>query len=113
MAAHTFTKDAGAALVFAILYSVLFVWMLAGYITGRFKIRSRWSLLFFHVTIRVVSQVGLTVPLASVIHRLPSSQCQALGIAFGILAFDNVDIFIAYLIMGAEGYFTLVSYDFS
>jgi hypothetical protein len=60
MAAHTFTKDAGAALVFAILYSILFIWMLAGYITGRFKVRSRWSLLFFHVTIRVVSQVGLS-----------------------------------------------------
>lgn len=36
-------------------------------------------------------------------------EIQALGVAFGILAFDNVDIFIAYLIMGAEGYFTLVS----
>lgn len=57
MAEHTFTKDAGAALLFAILYAGLFAWMLAGYITGRYKIRSRWSLLFFHVAVRVVSQV--------------------------------------------------------
>ncbi|KAK9895234.1 hypothetical protein P389DRAFT_90184 [Cystobasidium minutum MCA 4210] len=87
MAEHKFTKDAGAALIFAILYGILFVWMLAGYITGRYKWRSRWSLLFFHVTVRVASQ--------------------ALGVAFGILVFDNIDIFVAYLIMGAEGYFTL------
>lgn len=58
MAEHTFTKDAGAALVFAILYFGLFIWMLLGYITGRYKVRSRWSLLFFHVIIRVASQVS-------------------------------------------------------
>lgn len=58
MGDHKFTKDAGAALVFLVLYGILFVWMISGYITKRYKWRSRWSLLFFHVTVRVASQVG-------------------------------------------------------
>ena len=56
--------------------------------THRLKWRSRYSLLFFHVTIRVASQ--------------------ACGLAFGMLGFSNMDVFLAYLILGAEGYFTLV-----
>lgn len=54
---HHFTGEAGASLVFAVLYSALFAWMLSSYLTGRYKWKSRWSLLFFHVTIRVASQV--------------------------------------------------------
>lgn len=56
---HKFGPEAGAALVFAVLYAGLFAWMSTGYITGRFKLRSRWSLLYFHVCIRVASQVSL------------------------------------------------------
>ncbi|TFK34402.1 hypothetical protein BDQ12DRAFT_636532 [Crucibulum laeve] len=83
-----FTGEAGAALVFLIGYSLIFGWMVYCYVTHRFKWRSRYSLLFFHVTIRVASQ--------------------GCGIAFGILGFSNTDVFLAYLILGAEGYFTLV-----
>ncbi|KAJ7493758.1 hypothetical protein FB451DRAFT_1164630 [Mycena latifolia] len=85
---HKFTGEAGAALVFLILYLGVFTWMLFAYLTHRIKWRSRWSLLFFHVAIRVASQ--------------------ACGIGFAILGFDNTGLFLAFLILGAEGYFTLV-----
>ncbi|KAF8995903.1 hypothetical protein BDQ17DRAFT_1330252 [Cyathus striatus] len=80
--------EAGAALAFLIGYSFIYLWMLYAYLTHRIKWRSRYSLLFFHVTIRVASQ--------------------ACGVAFGVLGFANKNVFIAYLILGAEGYFTLV-----
>ncbi|KAJ7257807.1 hypothetical protein C8J57DRAFT_1185760 [Mycena rebaudengoi] len=83
-----FTGEAGAALTFLIGYLAVFVWMLYAYLTHRIKWCSRYSLLFFHVTIRVASQ--------------------ACGIGFGILGFKNTDLFLAFLILGAEGYFSLV-----
>lgn len=33
---------------------------------------------------------------------------QACGVAFGILVWDNVNVFIAFLVLSAEGYFSLV-----
>lgn len=63
--------------------------MLYAYQTHKIKWKSRWSLVFFHVTVRVASQ--------------------GCGLAFGIHGFENTDVFLAYLILGAEGYFTLVS----
>jgi len=83
-----FSSEAGAALVFLVLYLSIFAWMLFGYLTHRLKWRSRWSVLFLHVTVRVASQV-----------------C---GIGFAILGFSNTNMFLAFLILGAEGYFTLV-----
>ncbi|KAJ7120715.1 hypothetical protein C8R43DRAFT_1241556 [Mycena crocata] len=83
-----FTAEAGAALVFLIGYLAIFGWMLFVFLTHRIKWRSRYALLFFHVTIRVASQ--------------------SCGIAFGILGFSNFPVFLAYLILGAEGYFSLV-----
>ncbi|KAJ7722898.1 hypothetical protein DFH07DRAFT_284352 [Mycena maculata] len=83
-----FNGEAGAALVFLILYLAVFVWMLFAYLTRRFKWRSRWSLLMFHVTIRLASQGS--------------------GIGFAILTFSNTNLFLAFLILGAEGYFSLV-----
>ena len=106
-----FTVEAGVALLFAILYFGLFLHMVWRYNRKDYKWRSKHTLLFSHVCIRVVSQ--------------------GLGVAFGILVFDNVDVFIAYLVLsayclhrmrldstsdpsvlvaGAEGYFTLVSH---
>lgn len=64
----SFNKDAGAALVFGVLYLGLWIWMISGYMTGRYKLRSRWSLLFFHVTVRVASQVS-----SQFFHTFPSS----------------------------------------
>jgi hypothetical protein len=63
--------------------------MLSSFLTHRYKWKSRWGLLFFHVTIRVASQ--------------------AFGIGFGMLGLSNLGVFLAYVILGAEGYFTLVS----
>ncbi|CAK5277066.1 unnamed protein product [Mycena citricolor] len=83
-----FTGEAGAALVFLIAYLAIFAWMLFAYLTHRIKWRSRYSLVFFHVTVRLASQ--------------------ACGIAFGILGFSNTSVFLAFLILGAEGYFSLV-----
>lgn len=83
-----FGGEAGAALVFLIAYAALFFWMLYAYQTHKIKWKSRWSLVFFHVTVRVASQ--------------------GCGLAFGIHGFENTDVFLAYLILGAEGYFTLV-----
>ncbi|KAJ7696951.1 hypothetical protein B0H17DRAFT_1197691 [Mycena rosella] len=85
---HKFTGEAGAALVFLVLYLAVFVWMLFAYLTHRIKWHSRWSFLFFHVTIRVASQ--------------------GCGIGFAILGFGNLGLFLAFLILGAEGYFSLV-----
>ncbi|KAH8817733.1 hypothetical protein DL96DRAFT_1623186 [Flagelloscypha sp. PMI_526] len=85
---HKFTKEAAAALIFFIGYACIFAWLLFAYLTRRIKWKSRYTLLLFHVTIRIASQ--------------------ACGIAFGIFGFDNLGVFLAYLILGAEGYFTLV-----
>ena len=63
--------------------------MTYAYQTKKIKLRSRYSFLYFHVIIRIASQ--------------------ACGVAFGVLGFTNIDVFLAYLILGAEGYFTLVS----
>jgi hypothetical protein len=38
--------------------------------------------------------------------RLASQAC---GIGFAILGFGNTNMFLAFLILGAEGYFTLVN----
>ncbi|KAF8172233.1 hypothetical protein K438DRAFT_1981685 [Mycena galopus ATCC 62051] len=83
-----FNPEAGAGLVYLILYLFVFTWLIFAYTTHRIKWRSRWSILFFHVVVRVASQ--------------------ACGIGFAILGFTNVNMFLAFLILGAEGYFTLV-----
>jgi cytochrome b561 len=44
-----------AALVFLILYAILFVILLLGYLTRRLKIQSRYGVILFHVTIRLTS----------------------------------------------------------
>ncbi|KAF8991059.1 hypothetical protein BDQ17DRAFT_1546988 [Cyathus striatus] len=83
-----FTPEAGAAFAFLIAYTFVFVGMLYAYITRRFKWRSWWSLLFFHVTLRLASQGS--------------------GIALGILGLTSRGAFLAYLNLGTEGYFTLI-----
>ncbi|KAJ7336951.1 hypothetical protein DFH08DRAFT_1082955 [Mycena albidolilacea] len=84
----TFTAEAGTALAFLIGYLAVFAWMLFAYLTDLIKWRSRYSLIFFHVIVRIASQ--------------------GLGIAFGVLGFSNTSVFLAFLILGAEGYFSLV-----
>lgn len=62
--------------------------MLFAYLAHLIKWRSRYSLIFFHIIVRIASQ--------------------GCGIAFGILGFRNTSVFLAFLILGAEGYFSLV-----
>ncbi|KAJ7123532.1 hypothetical protein C8R44DRAFT_852437 [Mycena epipterygia] len=83
-----FTAEAGTALGFLIGYLVVFAWMLLAYLAHLIKWRSRYSLIFFHIIVRIASQ--------------------GCGIAFGILGFRNTSVFLAFLILGAEGYFSLV-----
>ena len=100
-------SGASAALVFLILYTILFACLLFGYLTGRLRLRSRYTVILFHVIIRLASQ--------------------ATGFTFGIVG-SNTSLIEAYFILGgelpsllswvaidqacflpiAEGYFTLV-----
>ncbi|KAJ7935832.1 hypothetical protein B0H13DRAFT_2649496 [Mycena leptocephala] len=58
-----FDGEAGAGLVFMILYFGVFSWLLFAYLTHRIKWRSRWSILFFHVMVRLASQAcGMVSP---------------------------------------------------
>jgi len=75
-----------AAIVFLILYTFLFVILFLGYATRRLS--SRYGIIFFHVMVRLASQ--------------------ATGVAFGVLGYSQVNLLVAYFILGAEGYFTLV-----
>ncbi|GLB34622.1 hypothetical protein LshimejAT787_0201870 [Lyophyllum shimeji] len=80
--------EATAALVYLILYVIVFSILILGYATGRLELRSRFTVITFHVAVRLASQ--------------------AVGLAFGIEGFSNINLLIAYFILGAEGYFTLV-----
>ena len=73
--------ETSAALVFLILYTILFIFLLVGYIGRYLSWRSRYSIILFHVTIRLASQ--------------------ATGVAFGIIGFKNINILVAYFILYA------------
>jgi hypothetical protein len=74
--------------VFLALYTLLFVFLVVNYITRRFRFKSRWSLLLFHVTIRLAAQ--------------------GVGIGFAVKGFSAVGLLVASLILSAEGYFSLM-----
>jgi hypothetical protein len=71
--------EASAALVFLILYAILFTLLLLGYLTGRLRVRSRYSIIMFHVVVRLASQ--------------------ATGLAFGIVGYSATDLLVAYFIL--------------
>lgn len=77
-----------ASSVFLALYTVLFAYLLFGYATKRFTLRSRWTLLLFHVTIRLAAQ--------------------AVGIAFAVIGYSATGLLVASLVLSAEGYFSLM-----
>jgi cytochrome b561 len=74
--------EASAALVYLILYALLFVLLFFGYLSGRLSLRSRYSIILFHVTIRLASQ--------------------STGVAFGIVGWKNYHILIAYFVLGSK-----------
>ncbi|KAJ1017732.1 hypothetical protein NDA16_005051 [Ustilago loliicola] len=82
------TPLASASLVFLILYFVLFLFLAHLYILRKVPLLSRWLVLLLHVAVRLASQ--------------------ACGLSFGIVGYENIDLLVAYYILGAEGYFTLV-----
>jgi cytochrome b561 len=79
MGLHT---DTSAALVYLILYAIIFMLLLFAYLTGRMKLRSRYTLILFHVTIRLASQ--------------------GTGLAFGIVGFGNTSLLVAYFVLGGK-----------
>jgi len=79
MGLHT---KASAALVFLILYAILFALLLLGSLTRRLKLCSRYGLILFHVTVRLASQ--------------------ATGLAFGIVGYANASLLVACFILGGE-----------
>ncbi|SPC63157.1 uncharacterized protein UHOD_06473 [Ustilago sp. UG-2017b] len=79
---------ASASLVFLILYFILFLFLAYLYVLRKVPLLSRWLVLLLHVTVRLASQ--------------------GCGLSFGIVGYANIDLLVAYFILGAEGYFTLV-----
>lgn len=78
-----------ASTVFLVLYGLLFIFLLFNYATRRFNLRSRWTLILFHVTLRLAAQ--------------------SVGLAFALVGFDGgVSLLVASLVLSAEGYFSLV-----
>jgi len=71
--------ETSAALVYLILYAILFVVLVAGYLTGRLRWRSRYTIILFHVTVRLASQ--------------------GTGLAFGFVGYSNTDLLVAYFIL--------------
>jgi hypothetical protein len=81
--------EASAALVFLVLYTILFALMIYGYASRHLLFRSRYSVILFHVTIRLASQ--------------------ATGLAFGIVGYANTSLLVAYFILGGK-YFFYISF---
>jgi len=80
--------SASLALLYLILYCVLFLILIYLYATRAIALRSRYTVISFHILIRLASQ--------------------ATGLAFSLVGYANVNLLVAYFILGAEGYFTLV-----
>ena len=76
--------EASATLVYLVLYTILFALMLYGYATRRFTLGSRFTVILFHVTIRLASQ--------------------ATGLAFGVVGYSNTQLLVAYFILGGESF---------
>ncbi|KAL0955152.1 hypothetical protein HGRIS_004064 [Hohenbuehelia grisea] len=86
---------AGAlAWLFLFLYAALFVHLVVLYAKRAIDYKSRFTVLTLHILVRVASQ--------------------AVGVAFAYVGYSNTGLLVAYFILGAEGYFTLVlcSYRF-
>lgn len=83
--------ESSAALVYLVLYAILFIILILGYITENLKLRSHYSVITFHVSIRLASQ--------------------ATGLAFGIIGFANPRLLTAYFVLG--GTIRSLSHEFS
>lgn len=79
---------ASASLVFLILYLILFSTLLTLFVLRKVPWKSRWLVLLLHVIVRLASQ--------------------CCGLSFGVIGYRNINLLVAYYVLGAEGYFTLV-----
>ncbi|SPO30763.1 uncharacterized protein UTRI_05380 [Ustilago trichophora] len=79
---------ASASLVFLVLYLIVFIILCSLFALRKVHWKSRWLVLLLHVLVRLASQ--------------------ACGLSFGLIGYRNIDLLIAYYVLGAEGYFTLV-----
>jgi hypothetical protein len=73
---------ASAALVFIILYAILFSLLLLGFLTRRLRLCSQYGLILFYVTVRLASQ--------------------AAGLALGVVGYANTSLPVACFILGGE-----------
>ena len=73
---------ASAALVFLILYAILFSLLLLGFLTRHLRLRSRYGLILFYVMVRLASQ--------------------ATGLALGVVGYANTSLPVACFILGGE-----------
>lgn len=80
----TINTETSAALVFLILYALIFIFMLFGYSTGRLILRSRYTIILFHVSLRLASQ--------------------ATAVAFGIVGFADPHLLVAYFVLGGKSF---------
>jgi len=71
--------ETSAALVFLILYAILFFPLLLGYVTGRLRLSSPYTIIIFHVMVRLASQ--------------------ATGLAFGLVGYSATKLLVAYFIL--------------
>jgi cytochrome b561 len=76
------STEARAALVFLILYAILFALLLLGSLTGRLKLRSGYGWILFYLVVRLASQ--------------------AAGLAFGVVGSANISLLVAYFVLGGE-----------
>jgi hypothetical protein len=79
-----FNTKASAALVFLILYAILFAILLFGFLTKRLKLFSRYISILFHILVRLASQ--------------------ATGLAFGVtvVGYANTGLLVACFVLGGE-----------
>lgn len=80
----SFDNESSAALVFLILYAIVFAALILGYITRSLRLKSRYTVLTFHVAIRLAAQ--------------------AVGLAFGFIGFANYHLLVAYFVLGGRCY---------
>ena len=71
--------ESSAALVFLVLYAILFVLLLLGYLTRRLKFCSRFTVILLHVMVRI------------------ASQCT--GLVFGIKGYSDQNLLLASFVL--------------
>lgn len=85
-------SDLAPAALFLALYLCYWVLLVYMYATKQATLKSRWTFILFHVTLRIAGQI-----------------C---GIGFAVVSWahfnERLNWLIAYLVMSAEGYFSLV-----